>query len=61
MSETLPVDAVGLRDEVKAKYRDVAVNPHRIYHFHTGRALARRLGYDEGVVARGNDGTVERS
>jgi arsenite methyltransferase len=59
MSETLPVDAVGLRDEVKAKYRDVAVNPHRIYHFHTGRALARRYGYDEGVVARMPDGGIE--
>ena len=28
MSDALPVDAVALRDEVKAKYRDVAVNPH---------------------------------
>jgi hypothetical protein len=27
MSEALPVDAVALRDEVRAKYRDVAVNP----------------------------------
>jgi SAM-dependent methyltransferase len=59
MSETLPVDAVALRDEVKAKYRDVAVNPHGAYHFHTGRALARRLGYDEGVVARMPDGGIE--
>jgi SAM-dependent methyltransferase len=59
MSEALPVDAVALRDEVKAKYRDVAVNPHGAYHFHTGRALARRLGYDEGVVARMPDGGIE--
>jgi SAM-dependent methyltransferase len=59
MSETLPVDAVALRDEVKAKYRDVAVKPHGAYHFHTGRALARRLGYDEGVVARMPDGGIE--
>ena len=28
MSEGLPVDAVALRDEVKAKYRSVAVDPH---------------------------------
>jgi len=26
MSEGLPVDAVALRDEVRAKYRNVAVN-----------------------------------
>ena len=29
-----------------AKYRDVAVNPHGTFHFHTGRPLARHLGYD---------------
>ena len=52
MSEALPVDAVALRDEVRAKYRDVAVNPHGGFHFHTGRPLARRLGYDEDVIAR---------
>jgi arsenite methyltransferase len=59
MSEGLPVDAVALRDEVKAKYRDVAVNPHGSYHFHTGRPLARRLGYDEAVVARMPDSAIE--
>jgi len=52
MSEALPVDAVALRDEVRAKYRDVAVNPRGGFHFHTGRPLARRLGYDEDVIAR---------
>jgi arsenite methyltransferase len=41
-----PVDAAALREEVKKKYRDVAVNPHDTYHFHTGRPLAARLGYD---------------
>ena len=50
MSDDLPVDAVALRDEVRAKYRDVAVNPHGSFHFHAGRPLARHLGYDEAVV-----------
>jgi len=59
MSEALPVDAVALRDEVRAKYRDVAVNPHGTFHFHTGRPLARRLGYDEAVVARMPDSAIE--
>jgi SAM-dependent methyltransferase len=59
MSDALPVDAVALRDEVKAKYRDVAINPHGTYHFHTGRLLARRLGYDEAVVARMPDSAIE--
>src|SRR5207248_9761382 len=59
MSEALPVDAVALRDEVRAKYRDVAVNPHGTFHFHTGRPLARRLGYNESVVARMPETAIE--
>ena len=59
MSEALPVDAVALRDEVKAKYRDVAVNPHGSFHFHTGRPLARRLGYDEAITARMPESAIE--
>src|SRR6266446_5553590 len=59
MSDTLPVDATTLREEVKTKYREVAVNPHAGFHFHTGRPLARRLGYDDAVVARMPDSAVE--
>jgi arsenite methyltransferase len=59
MTEVLPVDAVALRDEVRAKYRDVAVNPHGTFHFHTGRPLARHLGYDETVVARTPESAIE--
>jgi arsenite methyltransferase len=40
-----PVDAGRLRHEVKAKYREVAEDPTADFHFHTGRAHARRLGY----------------
>jgi arsenite methyltransferase len=59
MSDGLPVDAIALREEVKSKYRAVAVNLRGSYHFHTGRPLARRLGYDEAVVARMPDSAVE--
>ena len=59
MSEALPVDAVALRDEVSAKYRDVATNPHGTFHFPTGRPLARRLGYDEAVVAQMPESAIE--
>jgi arsenite methyltransferase len=50
MSDGLPVDAIALREEVKSKYRAVAVEPHGSYHFHTGRPLTQRLGYDQAVV-----------
>ncbi len=59
MTDGVPVDPLALRKEVKSKYRAVAVDPHGSYHFHTGRPLARRLGYDEAVVAALPDSAVE--
>ena len=59
MSDGLPIDPLALREEVKSKYRAVAVEPHARYHFHTGRPLARRLGYDEAVVTALPDTAVE--
>ena len=59
MSDGLPVDAIALREEVKTKYRAVAVNPHGSFHFHTGRPLVHRLGYDDAVVARMPDSAIE--
>jgi arsenite methyltransferase len=53
------VDAGVLRDEVRKKYREVAVDPHGDYHFHTGRPLARRLGYDDAIVDPLPDAAVE--
>ncbi|HEU0203405.1 MAG TPA: methyltransferase domain-containing protein [Burkholderiaceae bacterium] len=44
------VDPLALREEVKKKYREVAVKPDGEYHFHTGRGLAVRLGYDAAAV-----------
>jgi len=59
MSDDLLVDANALREEVKAKYRAVALDPHGSYHFHTGRPLARRLGYDEAILDELPDRAVE--
>ena len=58
MSENTPVNAAALREEVKKKYRDVAVKPHDTYHFHTGRPLAARLGYDLKAVGATPDEAV---
>ncbi|MCZ6592522.1 MAG: methyltransferase domain-containing protein [Alphaproteobacteria bacterium] len=59
MNRQLPVDPVALRDEVKAKYQEVAVDPHGEFHFHTGRPLAKRLGYDDSIVNPLPDAAVE--
>ena len=59
MKADLPVDPAVLREEVKSKYREVATNPHGEYHFHTGRPLAKRLGYDSSLVDSMPDSAVE--
>ena len=53
------VDTNALRKEVKIKYREVALDPHGKYHFHTGRYLAKHLGYDEKFTASLPDVAVE--
>src|SRR3954465_10704598 len=58
MSETV-VDPDELREQVREKYREVAVDPHRSFHFHTGRTLAARLGYNAAAVAALPDRAVE--
>jgi arsenite methyltransferase len=55
----IAVDMDALREEVKSKYREVATDPHGKHHFHTGRYLARHLGYDENFVASLPDVAVE--
>ena len=59
MSGTAAVDADALREEVRSKYREVAINPHGTFHFHTGRVLANRLGYDDSLVRSLPDAAVE--
>ena len=59
MPNQLLVDVDTLRTQVRDKYRDVAVDPHGAHHFHTGRPLAARLGYDQAVVDSMIDRAVE--
>lgn len=59
MAELLLVDPEVLREQVRDKYREVATDPHGSFHFHTGRALAARLGYDQAAVDALPDRAVE--
>ena len=59
MAEDLLVDPDALREQVRDKYREVATDPHRTFHFHTGRRLAARLGYESGAVDVLPDRAVE--
>jgi SAM-dependent methyltransferase len=58
-TQGVPVDVDQLRAEVQAKYRAVADAPDAEYHFHTGRRLAAKLGYDQRVVDALPDVAVE--
>jgi arsenite methyltransferase len=59
MAEAVLVDAGALRDQVREKYREVATDPRRSFHFHTGRPLTVRLQYDADVVDALPDRAVE--
>ncbi len=59
MTEDLMVDPEVLREQVRDKYREVAAEPERTFHFHTGRPLAARLGYETAAVDALPDRAVE--
>lgn len=59
MSVSVKLDIDQLRQAVQGEYAEVAMCPAKGYHFHTGRPLARLLGYDAAAVAALPDSAVE--
>src|SRR5712691_9427233 len=59
MARDLLVDPDALREQVRDKYREVADDPNASFHFHTGRGLASRLGYEAAAVDALPDRAVE--
>lgn len=57
MTADLNVDE--LRDEIRTKYAAVVLTPTATFHFHTGRGLAAKLGYDTEPIERLPDIAVE--
>lgn len=53
------VDVQTLRCEIRKEYAEVAGNPEKGFHFHTGRTLAKLLGYAEDWVDALPEGAVE--
>src|SRR5215212_3272076 len=43
----LNLDLVELRKAIQEEYAEVALHPEKGFHFHTGRPLARLLGYQD--------------
>lgn len=49
--EDLGLNLAELRQAIQDEYEAVALHPERGFHFHTGRSLARMLGYAEEWLA----------
>lgn len=59
MAKSLTIDLTSLRAAIQAEYTEVATRPTTGFHFHTGRFLARRLGYPEDALRALPDQVIE--
>lgn len=63
MSKQLPqapqLDFEQLREAIRQEYAEVALKPEQGFHFHTGRPLARMLGYEDGWLEGIAEGSIE--
>ena len=50
MADSVTVNVDTLRSEVQKKYAEVATDPTREFHFHTGRRQAEKLGYPADIL-----------
>ena len=53
------VDSDALRAQVTEKYTEIANEPEKGAHFHTGKSLAMMVGYPESIIDSLPAGTVE--
>jgi SAM-dependent methyltransferase len=53
------VDVETLRCEIRNEYAEVAENPGRGFHFHTGRPLAKILSYEEALLDAVPESAIE--
>jgi SAM-dependent methyltransferase len=59
MNTTLSLDLESLRFAIQKEYEQVAREPERGFHFHTGRPLARLLGYPDEWLDKVPDSSIE--
>jgi SAM-dependent methyltransferase len=58
-SHRLALDTEQLRQAIQEEYSAVARSPRQGFHFHTGRALSRLLGYEEAWLDGIPEGSLE--
>ena len=59
MSVPIKVDVQALRSAIQDEYAEVATQPEKGFHFHTGRPLAKLLGYPAEVTDPLPDSVIE--
>ena len=59
MTAPIRVDLQALRSAIQDEYAEVATQPEKGFHFHTGRHLARLLGYPAEVTNGLPDSVIE--
>lgn len=57
-NRTLP-DLAELREAIQHEYEALACEPHRGFHFHTGRPLTKILGYEDGWLDEIPESSIE--
>ncbi|MEO1286719.1 MAG: methyltransferase domain-containing protein [Chloroflexota bacterium] len=55
----LDIDVEELRQSIRAEYKEVALNPSKGFHFHTGRNLTPLLGYDDDLLTNVPESAIE--
>jgi len=58
-NHTLSIDQKLLRFAIQKEYEQVALEPERGFHFHTGRPLAALLGYPDAWLERIPESSIE--
>src|SRR2546426_1349299 len=53
------LDVELLRCEIRKEYAEVATDPQKGFHFHTGRPLAQLLGYEDAWLERVPERSIE--
>lgn len=59
LPSSIDVDRGELRQAIQAEYAEVALHPTQGFHFHTGRPLARLLGYADAWLVGIPEASIE--
>ena len=59
VAQPVEVDTDTLRKAIQDEYREVADDPGKGFHFHTGRRLTRIVGYEDGWLDGVSESAIE--